>query len=509
MWVLLVLAVVFLFYIYTSRKHSVFRRYGIPYVEPAPFLGGFKYLSQKGAMQSEYDATMQYGKVVGFFLGNMPTIFLTDPDIIKEIFVKRFSEFYTRSQGGGVSRFWEKTILMTTDLHYWKFLRATMSPTFTAGKLRNMEHIITGGINRTLAAITQQMGDAHEGVFDMVPVYRNLTLEIICQAALGVEIQEGGDSVNEMKRHIQDMLSYSLEKNPVLLLVFLIPDLKYVYNLLDIDYNDTKAIKYISEALKSVITERKAEQGQEKKDLLQLMINTQLRKEALTEQNTDGDSGENGSQPSRGMTDDEIIANATMFLFAGNDTTSTAMIFTTYFLAVNPDCQAKLVAEIQEKVGCAEITYDVLHDMRYLDMFVSESMRLYPPVTRVNRQITHDLTVKDITVPGNMSLTIPVFTLHRIAEFWPEPEKFDPERFSEENKANIKPYTFLPFGVGPRICLGTRFAYMELKMMIVKLLQEFRIKPSADLQVPPRLEKHVFCRPHGGMRLVLEKRQPT
>ncbi|XP_052775083.1 cytochrome P450 3A24-like [Mya arenaria] len=511
LWLLFIVTIVFLFYIYTSRKHSIFARYRLPFVEPSPFFGCFKHLAQKGVMQSEYDATLKYGKVVGFFLGNLPTIFVTDPEIIRELFVKRYNEFHSRSQAAGVTKYWEKTILMASRLEYWKFLRTTMTPSFTSGKLRRMEDIIIGGIDRTLKGITIKLGPEKEAVFDMFPVYRDLTLEIICQAALGVEIN-GNNSVDELKQQVTKMLSYSLEKNPMLTMLFLIPDLKHVYNFFDIDYNDTKAIAYVSDALKQVIQDRKLDKGCKKQDLLQLMINTQQensKSNAKTEETDETEETEKlktDDKLSRGMTDDEIIANAILFLFAGNDTTSTALVFTTYFLAVHQDLQDELVQEINEKVGTTEVSYDIIQTLTNLDMFVSESMRLYPPVTRINRQITKEVKVSDFTLPRNISLTVPVYTIHRLAEYWPEPEKFDPNRFSAENKSNIQPYTYLPFGTGPKSCLGMRFANMELKMTIVKLLQNFKIKPSPDLQIPPKLEKNIFCRPIGGMKLTLEKR---
>ncbi|KAH3694775.1 hypothetical protein DPMN_082216 [Dreissena polymorpha] len=501
MWLILLIVLVVLFYLYTSKKHRVFDRSGIPAIKPAAFIGGFKYMTKNGVMQSEYDVTLQYGKVVGFFLGNLPTVFLTDPDLIREIFVKRYPEFPSRSQGAGISKFWERTILLSTNLEYWKFLRTTMSPSFTSGKLRKMEDIITGAVDRAIEQISGQVNDQDDCVLDMVPVFRNLTLEVICQTALGVEIDSADAATMELKTQVSKLLNFSLEKNPMLILVFLIPDLKKVYNFFDFDYNDTNAISYIDKCLRKVIQERKEDIGSTKQDLLQLMINT--TKEGL--EVTHHEDGNQELKPSRGMTDEEIIANAMMFLFAGNDTTSTALIFTSYFLATNQNHQEKIRKEIKDKIGAANPTYDNIQLLTSLDMFVSESIRLYPPVTRINRQNTKTTTIGKYTFPANISINVPIFTLHRLPEFWPDPEKFDPERFSAQRKADIQPNTYLPFGVGPKTCLGMRFAQMELKMTLVKILQRFTIGPSPGLQIPPKLEKHVFCRPVGGMKLALRK----
>jgi len=519
-WLVTIGLAIFLFYIYTSRKHNVFKNSGIPAITPTPFLGGFPLL-KKGVMQCEYDATIEHGKVAGFFLGNLPTVFCTDPDVIREIFVKRFSEFPSRSQAAGIAQFWEKTILLCTDLHFWKFLRTIMSPTFTSGKLRKMDDLILQCINGAVKRIEDKVGDTTDTVIDMVPTFQGLTLEVICQSALGVDIDTEEESTAELRKQISQLLFFSLEKNPLLTLLFLIPDIKKLYMLLDIDYNNTKAIAYIQESLKSVIQERKKESNSDKQDLLQLMINSQRQHGKGDETPTENtkpvwdeklkadhnDNGVDANKPSRGMSDEEIIANAIMFLFAGFDTTSTALIFTSYFLATELDYQERIVQEIEEKIGADDPNYENIQQLNYLDMFISESMRIFPPITRINRQLTHSMTIGKYTFPANISVTCPLYTLHRLPEFWPEPEKFDPERFSSENKSNIKPYTYLPFGAGPRNCLGMRFANMELKMALVKLLQKFRFKPSTELTIPPKLDKHVFCRPVGGMKLILEKRK--
>lgn len=507
-WLVFILCLVLVYYLYTARKHSLFKRYGIPAIKPVPFIGGFPYLAKKGLMQSEYTATMEYGKVVGFFLGNLPTIFLTDPDIIREIFVKRFTTFPNRSKAAHITTFWQQTILQTTNYNNWRFLRSTLTPAFTSGKLRKMDKIVTNTVDKTIDQLKDRIVES-EGVIDMVLVFQGITLDVICQSGMGVRLDTGRQTDKELQKQISKLLGFTLEKNPYLLMLFFIPDIKKVMELFDMDFNDTKALSYIKKSIDEIIKERKEDKNSEEiQDLLQLMINTNVEHVKITENepNLDNEEMKDAEKPHRGMTDDEIAANAITFLFAGYDTTSTAMIFTAYFLATEQEYQEKIANEISQKIGDSDPDYDNIQGLVYLDMFVSESMRLYPPVTRINRNNDYDWTIGKYTFPGGISITTPVFTLHRLAEFWPEPETFNPERFSAENKANIVPYTYLPFGAGPRNCIGMRFANMEVKMTMVKLLQNFRIKPSRDLNIPPKLEKNVFCRPIGGMKLVLEKR---
>lgn len=506
-WLVFIIFVVSVYYVYTSRKYSLFQRYGIPAIQPKPFVGGFPYFAKQGIKEAEYEATMKYGKVVGFFLINMPTAFVTEPDMIREIYVKRFHEFPNRSKAAHITRFWEKTILQTTDVSNWRFLRSTLTPTFSSGKLRKMDEIVTKCVNRKIQQLKEMIGDS-EYAMDVVPMFQEITLDVICQSALGVKLDSENEANAELRKQVSRLLNFSLEKNPYLLMLFFIPDLKKLMALFDIDFNDSKAIEYIKKCVDIIIRERKLDNSQDTQDLLQLMINTNIENKGQNEKENEPsnqDDGEQKHKPTRGMTDDEIAANAIMFLFAGYDTTSTAMIFTSYFLATQPKYQEKLVQEIIENIGDSEPDYDNVQKLTYLEMFISESLRLYPPVTRVNRHNDNDCKIGDYTFPGGISITTPVYTLHRLPEFWPEPETFDPERFSPENKHKIHPYTYLPFGVGPRNCAGLRFAYMELKITLVKFLQNFRFKTSPKLQIPPKLTKSVFCRPERGMELILEK----
>lgn len=521
-WFAFILIIITVLYFYTARKHSLFRRYGIPAITPTPFVGGLPLIMKKGIMKCEYDAITDYGKCVGYFLGNLPTVFLTDPEIIREIFVKRFPDYPNRSQSANTTQFWQKTVLQTNKYDNWRFLRSILSPAFSSGKLRKLDRIVLNCITHATEQLKDKIRDSGTTT-DIMPFFQELTLDVICQSAMGVKLDSEKSASTDLRKHVSRLLHFSLEKNPWLLLIFIIPDMKKLLDIFDIDFNNTTSIAYVQKCLESVVQERKQDKmASEYRDILQLMVNTNLehhkgnkvakkdeeKEEADEETHTEKEENLHDlEKPSRGMTDDEIIANAITFLFAGYETTATALTWAAYFLATQQECQEKIVKEIETKIGKSELNFDTLQQMTYLDMFVSESMRLYPPVTRLNRQNYQDTKIGKYTFPGGISITVPVFTLHRMPEFWSDPERFEPERFSAENKKRIMPYTYVPFGLGPRNCIGMRFAMLELKMALVKLLQNFTIKQSPELKVPPELEKNVFCRPVGGMKLLLERRK--
>lgn len=157
----------------------------------------------------------------------------------------------------------------------------------------------------------------------------------------------------------------------------------------------------------------------------------------------------------RDWSDDEITAQCFIFFFAGFETVSTAMTFLAYELVRNPDIQDKLrteIDEVNESLKGEDLNYEALHKMKYLDQVITESLRLHPPVPIVDRICTKDFTLdydgKKIEFETGRSFYIPIYSIHHDSQYYPDPEKFDPERFSDENKHKVSQDWFMPFGVG-------------------------------------------------------------
>jgi cytochrome P450 family 6 len=158
------------------------------------------------------------------------------------------------------------------------------------------------------------------------------------------------------------------------------------------------------------------------------------------------------------LTVSELAAESFIFFLGGFETSSSLSVFTMYELALNPDIQDKLRHEIKTGIedNDGKLTYDLLFSFKYLDMVVNETLRKYPPAFIITRNSTKDFTIPgtEMTIPANTDININVLSIHRDPEYYPEPEKFDPERFTPENVKNRKPFTFIPFGDGPRKCIG-------------------------------------------------------
>jgi len=185
---------------------------------------------------------------------------------------------------------------------------------------------------------------------------------------------------------------------------------------------------------------------------------------------------------------DEIVAQCVIFFIAGYHTTATTLGIATYLLALNQDAQEKVYNEIKEALSLTdgELTYEAVQSMKYLDNVISETLRMYSPALRLERTAEADYELGDtgITIPKGMVIGIPVLAMHRDPKFFPEPEKFDPDRFSTEGREQQIPYSYLPFGAGPRNCVGMRFALMEIKVCLIHTFSAFQVQKSPDTKVP-------------------------
>lgn len=189
------------------------------------------------------------------------------------------------------------------------------------------------------------------------------------------------------------------------------------------------------------------------------------------------------------LDDEDVIAQSVVFFMAGLEGVSTLVCFISYELALSPEVQKKLLNEINESLEAnnGEFTYDSVTKMKYLDMVVSETTRKWPAAIFLDRKCTVPFTLKsgdkEVHIPKDTAIMFPVLGFHNDRKYYPEPRKFDPERFGED-KDKLVPGTFLPFGIGPRNCIGMRFAIMETKIFLCHLLKTFEIVVTPKTPIP-------------------------
>lgn len=205
------------------------------------------------------------------------------------------------------------------------------------------------------------------------------------------------------------------------------------------------------------------------------------------------------------------MAQIFIFFLGGFDTSSTAAAFTLFELAKNKHIQKKAQNEIDTIMTKYknEWTYDCIQDMKYIDQCLDESLRLYPPAPFILRNCVQDYTIEDsnITIKKGISIHVNTMALHRDPKYFPNPLAYDPERFTPEAKANLIPCTYLPFGDGPRNCIGMRYGQLQSKIGIIAILSKFNLELSDNRSPNIKFEAKSFLTVIGGLELNVSLRK--
>ncbi|GBM66667.1 Cytochrome P450 3A12 [Araneus ventricosus] len=325
-------------------------------------------------------------------------------------------------------------------------------------------------------------------MFDMYELVQGLTLDVIADCALAMKTHCQENPKDIFLISVRDFFRYAHNRAVDYAIMF--PFVRSIMTFINKYMTSGQMTSLIVDSVNSAIAERRKNPDVKSLDILQLMLDHSDAKVAS------------------GLTDEEIVANAYVFLLAGYETTATALAFTFYLLVKHPEIQEKLYQEI-EKVE--DSSYSSVQNLQYLDQVFSESLRYYPPVTGfISRQCQQDHQVGSVTIPEGAVVLAPVWDIHHDPELWPDPWKFDPDRFSLDNKATLNSTAYMPFGIGRRNCIGARFAQLEAKLAIFRLLKKFRFEACEKTDDPlPLICPTVIINPANGVYLRAVPRTAT
>lgn len=483
---------------YSKYKLSFFSRRGIPGPKPALFLGNIKDIGKDGLDIFDRTCADKYGPYFGSYYGNHPVLVICDPEMIKEISISQFSNFYDRADTVLQPKRWRDSLNNAKGTK-WKYLRAIIQPTFSSTKLKKMRPIMKRCLDDFILCLDTNIEKADDNVIDMYSMYTALTMDIICSTAFGIEVNSQRNTDDQFVKNASKVLGVGLT-DTVVLLNLLFPDkcLREIIMFIAGSWVDKSAMEFLTKTVRQAIHVREENKSTEFHDLLKQMMDTRTgsSEAGISEDKTFEQMKHDG------LSDEDIVINGIIFLAAGYETTSSLLSFLTHCLAAYPEHQDRLICEIDQIIGTEgnEPTYDKVTSMEFLEMFVQETLRMYPPAGRFNRQPSRDIEIKGLLLKKGEDVTFSPHTLHRNPLYWPHPDTFDPERFAPENKHTLVPYSFIPFGAGPRNCVGMKLALAEVKMAIVRLLQHVRIQRSPEFNNPPKYStKGSIMRPEGGL----------
>lgn len=423
-------------YVKWQKSKVYFKKYNIKQgPEPLPLVGNLLSIFKDGFSVFDMNLIRDYGKIVGIFEGSSPTVMCIDPKLIKAVYIKNSGNVFKNRRVLKYLKEKEPFDKFLSNLEYdeWKTVRGIISNTFSSLKLKGMTATMLP-VSDILANYIDKLVEKDE-YFDCRKAYGSYTLDIISSCCFGISMDSLNNENNEIARSFEEIFNISLSGKFVLMFIF--PRLvKFLESLGLMELYPSKTIKFISKVSEEIIEKRRSKQ-EYRNDFIQTMVDNE-------QQQLNNDSSSN----KKCLTTEEILSQAFLFFTAGYETTALSLGFISYNLAMNPAVQDKLCEEVDhfmEKYD-NKIDYEMFNEMKYLDMVIDETMRLYPAAFRIDRIADCDFEYEGITIPKGCAVTVPIFALHRNPEIYPQPDEFIPERFSDEEKSKRENETFLPFG---------------------------------------------------------------
>ncbi|KAI1300128.1 Thromboxane-A synthase [Halotydeus destructor] len=496
------------------RRMTVLKRGNIPGPPPNFLFGNSAEFAAKGMKTCFKEWTEKYGPVVGFYIGGHANVVVTDLELLRNIQNKDFHLFSSRYKliKGGVhpTSIGQQAVVWRTG-DDWKQSRLAMARMFSAAKLKMFVNTIKNNVP-TLYRIFDKESNGLKDEFDVVACYRKMTFYNMVETQFSFKVDL------EKHSYLEDALSEA--SNPVIkgvmpTLLILFPELDFlVYPVRRVC---EEILEYFLMTPESIIFDLgRRTLNQRKKtelpgnDMLQLMLklkkskvinndNLEMKLEEDVTEKTEND--ESGSK----FTDDEIVNNLFIFFLAGYETTASTLSYMTHNLTNIPEMQDKLRREVRQLMDQdGVLDYNTVNELPLLEAFMKESLRMYPPLAPfVNRTSDTNYKYKDMTIPAGAGFYAGVNQLHYDERYWPEPNKFDPERFMGKQK--VQPIAYQPFGGGPRNCVGMRFAILQIKLVMAQLLlkYEFTAGPTTEIGVLTTHEKFSVMLPTHGVKVKL------
>ncbi|XP_034478159.1 probable cytochrome P450 6w1 [Drosophila innubila] len=467
---LLIATLAIIFYIWQRRTYNFWERLGIKQIKPSPIFGNMRrFLTAKVSFYEQIKLlhnTPGFEKepLIGVYLLHRPGVVLRDLELIKTVMIKKFNYFTNRA--------------LQTDPHHdplgynnlffvrnpdWKDLRSKISPVFTSGKIKQMYPLMI------------EIGKNLENHLERLPVdsmiaikntCARFTTDLIATLAFGINANSLSDVNSEFFKNNMGIFEVSLSRGFDFMIIFMLPALATLTRVKAFSKNTSN---FVRRSISYVLAERE-KSGLVRKDLVDVLL--AMKREAVAEPDNKANQL------------DYLVAQAAIFQSAGFETSSSTMTLTLFELSHNTEIQDRLRQEIKDYFGDEDhIDYERIQEMPYLTQVVNETLRKYPIAGYVERECIQPSSGERFTLapyynvelPSGTPVYVSTLAIHRDERYWPDPEKYDPERFAPENRNNLNMDAYMPFGIGPRNCIGMRLGLLQSKLGLVHLLRNHRV----------------------------------
>lgn len=420
-----------------------------------------------------HEAHRHYGDIVHMRLGPYHDYTVFHPALVKDVLVTQAKHFIRMPRIINVLKQWNGESLLIAEGDSWLRLRRLAQPAFQVARFEGYAKAMVDVAGRHM----ERWPTGTE--IDFEPCITDLTIDVAGRTLFGTEF---GSEAADISRAVRILAEVAVQE---MMAAVVLPD----WLPLPGKARKCWAKRTLDGFVRRIIAERQS-LGTDAGDLLSMLLSAV-------------DSENDQTSPTAEQVRDQCVT----FFLAGHDTTAAGLTWLGWALASQPDVAARVAAEVADVVGDREPCFADTLRLKYTGRVVQETLRRYPPAAGLlTRQATCDVHLGDWVLPRGSLVRIMTYTLHHDPRWFLDPERFDPDRFAPGRMEQIPHGAYLPFGAGPRSCIGASFATMEMILMAALLVQRFDIKPAPGF-VEPSLDVFMSSRPHGGMRLVLEARR--
>ncbi|KAK9885354.1 hypothetical protein WA026_010851 [Henosepilachna vigintioctopunctata] len=431
-------------------------------------------------------------RYMGVYDYTTPILVILNPHLLKKISIKDFEYFMNHRPKlpKNVDRMWNRNLFNLVGTE-WREMRKTLSPAHTGSRMKGMFVLMEECAKNFVQHFLQQDQDIVE--LDARETLARYTNDVIATSAYGYQCDSLKDENNEF--YIRGLQTTDMSGLWKFIKFDMLRAFPWLGKIIKVELFDGDVTNFFGKIIEENVLYR-IENKIERPDLIDLLMHADKSTsngETVVSSMKENKEQNNGHQKKNlRFNIEDITAQALIFFFSGFGTVSSVLSFLTYELAVNPDIQKRLYEEVSQfRSKNDKLTYEGLGSLTYLDMVLSETLRKWPSFIRTDRVCSRSYTIEPETpdetavhINKGDIIWIPIFAIHHDEKYWPNPEKFDPDRFSAENKMKIVPGTYIPFGIGPRTCIATRFVIQEIKILLYEIISTFEIVVTEKTLIP-------------------------
>ncbi|KAM8721038.1 hypothetical protein ACLKA7_006985 [Drosophila subpalustris] len=462
----------------------------------------------------------KYGETVKAWLGNVLLVFLTNPNDIELILSGH--QHLTKAEEYRYFKPWFGDGLLISNGHHWRHHRKMIAPTFHQSILKSFVPTFVDHSK----AVSDRMGKEAGKSFDVHDYMSQTTVDILLSTAMGVKKLPEGNKSFEYAQAVVDMCDI-IHKRQVKLLY----RLDSIYKFTKLREKGDRMMNIILGMTSKVVKDRKDNFQPDQRAIIEELEqpsakSTSTKKEGLRDDLDDIDENDVGAKrrlalldamvemaknPEIEWNEKDIMDEVNTIMFEGHDTTSAGSSFALCMLGIHKDIQDRVFAEQKAIFGDnmqRDCTFADTMEMKYLERVILETLRLYPPVPLIARRLDHDVKLASgpYTVPKGTTVVVLQYCVHRRADIYPNPTKFDPDNFLPERMANRHYYSFIPFSAGPRSCVGRKYAMLKLKVLLSTIVRNY-IVHSSETEADFKLQADIILKLENGFNISLEQRK--